>query len=182
MKTLPYLLLLSLLLIACHPLRIVDNGKHLTTDSTVIVTHRDTLHIQVRDTITTQTTHHVTLRDTTYTRERIVITYDPATGNPLTRTEDRDISQYRTLDSLYHRMLSLQHSLDSLRVADSTQLSNLNTQLSTTTHQEERGDAARTPWQSFLHFVSLQAWPILFLCLVLLIIIYFIRTKFLHKL
>lgn len=171
MKALPYLLLLSLLLIACHPLRIVDNGKHQTTDSTVVVTHRDTIHIQVRDTITTQTTHHVTLRDTTYTREHIVIRYDRETGQPIERTEDRDISQYRTLDSLYQRMMALQHSLDSIKASDSLLYSTFHNTHSTTSHQEERGDAARTAWQSFLYNLK-QSASLLFLVLIILLILY----------
>lgn len=163
-------LVLLITIVSCSPYRQISDNHKSSADSLSIVTTHDTTHLVIHDTIYDHQSTHIITRDTTHITERIHITYDPSTGNPISRTEDRDITSIHTLDSLALRIKQLEHSLDSLRISDSTTIAATSTDSISNSITTERGDAARTTWQTFLHYLTKLSS---FICLMIIVALSF---------
>lgn len=98
----------------CTSQRLVNARTELHTDSTTLIQQHEVTHLTVHDTLTTHEVHHLTVRDTSYTTEHIIVRYDPLTGYPTERIEDRTISHASVLDSISDRIGQLWSTLDSL--------------------------------------------------------------------
>ena len=168
MKHLPIILTLALLLASCATLRKETTSNTTSATDTTHVTVVDTTHVTIihqRDSTTTAQTHQ---RDSIIIRETITSTYDPATGLIVGQVIDRLTSQISDITAYQQTIQAQQHIIDSLAATNATLAAAQTSAATSSSDIKERGDAARTGWQSFLHTFSLS-WAIVLTIIFLIV-------------
>lgn len=186
MRTVLIPILLALILVSCGTTRRTGTETHATVTDTIRVSVTDTIHVTLTDTLrvqtadtrdstSTATTHH---RDSITTREVITLRFDRETGQPIEQVISRltlQVSDTRTMQQLIVRQ---QHIIDSLatRLVALTAAHDVSIDAAHksdtigSTTVIERGDAARTPFQTFCRRLSNISLFILVLSLIALAI------------
>lgn len=146
------LLALTMLLASCATLHKETTSNNTSASDTTHVTVVDTTHVTViheRDSIDNAQSHR---RDSIIIKEVITNHYDPTTGMMIEQVIDKLTSQVSDLSEYRETILHQQQLIDSLLTANMS-LSSLHQKDSTYTSDiKEKGDAARSGWQSFLRY------------------------------
>ena len=151
MKHLPTLLALMLIFASCATLRKEHNENNASYRDTIHVTVTDTTHIKViheTDSASSASTHQ---RDSIIIKEVITNHYDPTTGNMIEQVIDKLTSQVTDLSEYRETILHQQQLIDSLLTANMSLSSSHQKDSTYTSDIKEKGDAARSGWQSTLN-------------------------------
>ena len=192
MRTFLFPILVALILASCSTTRRIGTETHATVTDTLRVTVTDTLHLTVTDTLRVQTsdlrdstaTATTRQRDSITTRETITIRFDRETGQPLEQVISRLTLQVSDTETMQQLIVRQQHIIDSLSTRLVALMSGHDASI-TAAHQSdtigsttviERGDAARTPLQTFCHKLRNVSLCVLVLALIALAI-YLYRNR-----
>ena len=156
MRHLPAILALTLLLASCATLH-----KETTSNST---SSADTTHITSR-------------RDSIIIKEQIITHYDPSTGMMMEQVIDKLTSQVTDLSEYRETILHQQQLIDSLITANLALASSHQNDSTYTSDIKEKGDAARTGWQSLLKAGTTTFIVGLLLLLVVLLLQHYIKPR-----
>lgn len=169
MKHLPIIptLALTMLLASCATLHKETTSNNTSASDTTHVTVVDTSHVTIvheRDSIDNAQSHR---RDSIIIKEVITNHYDPTTGMMIEQKIDKLTSQVSDLSEYRKTILHQQQLIDSLLTANLSLSSSHQKDSTYTSDIKEKGDAARSGWQSTLRSMS----SILIFGLVLLFIV-----------
>ena len=151
MRHLPAILALTLLLASCATLHKETSSTSTSAADTTHITVTDTTHVTIiheRDSINNAQSHR---RDSIIIKEQIITHYDPSTGMMIEQIIDKLTSQVTDLSEYRETILHQQHLIDSLLTANLSLHSAHQSDSTSTSSITEKGDAARTGWQSTLN-------------------------------
>lgn len=150
MRHLPAILALAMLLASCATLHKETTSNNTSTSDTTHVTVVDTTHVTIiheRDSIDNAQSHR---RDSIIIKEQIITHYDPSTGMMIEQVIDKLTSQVTDLSEYRETILHQQQLIDSLITANLNLSSSHQNDSTYTSDIKEKGDAARSGWQSTL--------------------------------
>lgn len=150
MRHLPLFLVLALLLASCATLHKETTSTTTSASDTTRVTISDTTRFTIIHESDSITAAHSHRRDSIIIREQIITRYDPSTGIRLDQTISRLTSQVSDLSQYRQIILHQQHIIDSLLTASLALASSHQSDSNYTSDIKEKGDAARSGWQSML--------------------------------
>ena len=139
-----------MLLASCATLHKETTSNNTSTSDTTHVTVVDTTHVTIiheRDSIDNAQSHR---RDSIIIKEVITNHYDPSTGMMIEQVIDKLTSQVSDLSEYRETILHQQQLIDSLITANLTLSSSHQNDSTYTSDIKEKGDAARSGWQSTL--------------------------------
>lgn len=175
MKHLTALIALTLLLASCATLHKETSSTSTAASDTTHITVIDTTHVTIiheRDSIDNAQSHR---RDSIIIREQVITHYDPATGMMIEQVIDKLTSQVTDLSEYRETILHQQQLIDSLLTANIALTSSQHNDSTSTSDIKEKGDAARSGWQSTLR--SMSSILIFGLVLLFLIVAYQLYRK-----
>jgi PBP1b-binding outer membrane lipoprotein LpoB len=170
------LLALTMLLASCATLHKETTSNTASASDTTHVTVVDTTHVTIiheRDSIDNAQSHR---RDSIIIKEVITNHYDPTTGMMIEQVIDKLTSQVTDLSEYRETILHQQQLIDSLLTANMSLSSSHQKDSTYTSDIKEKGDAARSGWQSTLNsgkYISLFG----LLALLVVIILQHYRKK-----
>ena len=177
MRHLPAILALTLLLASCATLHKQETSTSTTASDTTHITVVDTTHVTIiheRDSIDNAQSHR---RDSIIIKEQIITHYDPSTGMMIEQVIDKLTSQVTDLSEYRETILHQQQLIDSLITANLALSASHQNDSTYTSDIKEKGDAARSGWQSTLR----SGRYIFFFGLALLLIVYVLQQYFKSK-
>lgn len=154
MKHLTLILALTMLLASCATLHKETTSNNTSTSDTTHVTIVDTTHVTIiheRDSISNAQSHR---RDSIIIKEQVITHYDPTTGMMIEQVIDKLTSQVSDNNVFQQTILSQQQIIDSLITANLNLQQAHHNDSTYTSDIKEKGDAARTGWQSTLRSMS----------------------------
>lgn len=150
MRHLPAILALTMLLASCATLHKETTSNSTSAADTTHITVVDTTHVTIiheRDSINNAQSHR---RDSIIIKEQIITHYDPTTGMMIEQVIDKLTSQVSDLSEYRETILHQQQLIDSLISANIALSSSHQNDSTYTSDIKEKGDAARSGWQSTL--------------------------------
>lgn len=177
MRHLPALLALTLLLASCATLHKETTSNSTSSADTTHITVVDTTHVTIiheRDSINNAQSHR---RDSIIIKEQIITHYDPTTGMMMEQVIDKLTSQVSDLSEYRETILHQQQLIDSLITANLALASSHQNDSTYTSDIKEKGDAARTGWQSLLKAGTTTFIVGLLLLLVVLLLQHYIKPR-----
>jgi hypothetical protein len=151
MKPTPFIILAALLLASCATLHKETASSSASASDTTHITVVDTTHVTIFSASDSSAAANSHRRDSIIIKEQIITHYDPSTGMMIEQIFDKLTSQVTDLSEYRETILHQQHLIDSLLTANLSLHSAHQSDSTSTSSITEKGDAARTGWQSTLN-------------------------------